>query len=100
MQYERSYLKRERAVVEDEGEGPKRPRRLRVQEGAYNLQGGGDAGQEGTGGGEGEKGTAVCDGASGPRDAEEDGGEVAQSNRNSNPRTPPPTHTYWGPPPY
>ena len=33
--YERSYLKRERAVVEEEGEGPKRPRRLRVQEGAY-----------------------------------------------------------------
>ena len=35
VQYERSYLKRERAVVEDKGEGPKRPRRLRVQEGAY-----------------------------------------------------------------
>ena len=35
VQYERSYLKRERAVAEDEGEGPKRPRRLRVQEGAY-----------------------------------------------------------------
>ena len=33
--YERSYLKRERAVVEEEGEGPKRPRRLRVREGAY-----------------------------------------------------------------
>ena len=58
-----------------EAEGPERPRRMRMEEGAYK-QGDGEAGEMGPGGGRRAEDKAVRDGTGRTGSAKKDGDEI------------------------